>query len=270
MASIFTVVLWTKSLVFHTFLIDHCKINVNLSSKTDALEAFDPAKSLLQCDTWWKSKPVQCSSPDAKPCPSTARPTSELSAVTEPPITVEAFNERKSSKPRILSRRVSPHNLDLHRICGDLQGNNFKKLKSVLGLAKETLSGPFYQDLFFNRTRRHFDHQDSDQILAFVDYMDGNYDSLREYEQRRSRSTRETHRGARHRNVRHQRQSSSRKRPSSNKLKKILDKLERSHDNYSSSNLFWPWHVHILSYRYEKPTDCLGMLLGRGYSGILN
>ena len=103
------------------------------------------------------------------PCQST-NTKAELSAVTEAPITVDAFPPKPdhTSAPR----NLSPHNLDLHTVCGDLAGSQFRKLKSVLGLAKETLqNGPFYKDLFFNRTRRHFDEQDSKQILKFVSYM---------------------------------------------------------------------------------------------------
>ena len=80
---------------------------------------------------------------------------------------VDAFPE-----PDRTRKTLSPHNLDLHKICGDLAGTQFRKLKSVLGLAKETVkTAPFYRDLFFNRTRRHFDDQDSDKILEFVKYM---------------------------------------------------------------------------------------------------
>ena len=173
-------------------------------------------------------------------------------------MTVDAFRDESPRQPNPKAFSY----LDLHKICGEYSSgdNSFKKLKNVLGLGKDTLKNRPYYDLFFNRTRTHFDQQDSEKILEFVEEM-----NLEEETRFRRSSPRKRHSNRHHRNT----EKSKTRRPSSKKLRNVLDKLDRGSKDGDKSNLFWPWHVHIRSYQTEKTAECSGILLGCG-SRLLN
>ena len=163
-----------------------------------------------------------------------------------------------------------PPTLALETVCGDLDGSKFKRLKGLFGIQKGLKNQWQFQDLFFNRSRTPLDDQNSDEIIKFVKHMD----SRRNFPiSRTRRATRKTSKSRNHSRLNQRatikeanhgsnRAHSSRGKEGKNR-KRLTKEIHKINSPRTQSHEFWPWHIHIRSYKSDIPIECSGMLLER-------